>query len=359
MKVVFVNPTQGGVDYWRFWNPARELKARGWDVKSFPFQKVNFSADEWFNELYPADIVVFGWNLCGDYVRLPSMLKLIDTLKMNEGWNPRIVIDIDDHIDRIPTGFYNKESIEKYLHIYQQLWSVADGILCSTPQIYEYYKQFSKTYLCQNAVNETDFYVRPKGNERIRIGWAGGGQHRYDIAPMVTSVQQLLKERDDIELVTCGIKFGIDSNRYFHYEHAPFETWFNHLAFLNIDIGIVYQEDNEFNNAKSNLKYMENAMMSTPSVYCGQGSYDCIKNGHTGLIAKDIYEIVTQVRVLLDSPKYRNKISKNARKDVLENWNIKNHIRSYENAFKEIYGNGNNIFSDTSSVPSGVSNGVK
>lgn len=337
MRIAFVNSGQSGVDYWRMWNPAEALKARGHEVVYFK-KKPEFEPSEWFDYIFPADVVVIPWNLCKDTSGIKNIVSLFHALR-NGKWNPKVFVDIDDHVKEIPDGFVNKKAVEKFMPLFEHVWKHSDGFLCATEVLAKYYSKFNKTYYCPNAVNPDDFVERPNANPRLRIGWAGGGQHSYDIGPVLAALKQILSEYKDVEIATCGLKFDINDIRYSTFDHVPFEHWFSHLAFMDFDIGIAYQEDNVFNSGKSNLKYLENAMMGTAGIYSKTESYSCVKNGKTGLVAKTFRDFVPHLRTLIESPTYRQRLIKDARKDVIENWNIKEKVLNWENAFNDSFKN--------------------
>ena len=97
--------------------------------------------------------------------------------------------------------------------------------------------------------------------------------------------------------------------------------------------------NNEFNKCKSNLKYLEYSICGFPGVYSNIVYKDTVKHGTNGFIASNKSDWIYYISQLVENKYWRDKLSKNAYTDVVNNYDINWHwnkwLRVYKEAFNE------------------------
>jgi glycosyltransferase involved in cell wall biosynthesis len=101
------------------------------------------------------------------------------------------------------------------------------------------------------------------------------------------------------------------------------------LASCGFDIGIAPLETNRFNAGKSNLKYLELAVLGIPGVFTDFDPYKSVKQGKTGYKALKTDEWIDCLSKLIESPDLRKNMGIEARKHVLKDFNIKDTTKRY------------------------------
>ncbi len=88
-----------------------------------------------------------------------------------------------------------------------------------------------------------------------------------------------------------------------------------------MDINLAPLENTIFNEAKSENKWMEAALVKTVTVASDVGAFhDCVEHKVTGILCKDAGEWEAELRKVVEDPEYRKKISENAYLKCKENY---------------------------------------
>ncbi len=149
----------------------------------------------------------------------------------------------------------------------------------------------------------------------VTIGWTAGLEHAADVErlPIVPALQRLLDERDDVNVISIGLRLGLRSERYLHSEHVPLRMLTRQLAIL--DIGIAPISDIPFNRCRSDVKLKEYAAARVPWLASPIGPYADHGEKQGGRLVADDRWYEELVR-LIERPKDRQKLSKRASKWV-------------------------------------------
>jgi len=138
-----------------------------------------------------------------------------------------------------------------------------------------------------------------KGCSNIRLEILGDGVY-------VRQVEELIRKSQNKHIY---LKPWIDSNSIPNYLE-------------NIDIGVMpLIQQTRFNMAKSPTRVFEYMAMERPVVASCTGEANfIIKNGNNGFLAKDKKEFVGNLKLLINDNALREKIGKNARNTIMENY---------------------------------------
>jgi len=199
-------------------------------------------------------------------------------------------------------------------------------------------------------------------NEKLRIGWAGGKYHINKILELEDTFKKLNekyknkltfvfkgfdeenmnseKEKENFErLKDFFKKEKIDYEFHPYTKSGDWKQYYKELKSLGIDIFFAPLKNDPSHEAKSELKYLEASLIGAPIVVPAIGGHKyAVKNGETGILIypedqnKGFYEGISH---LIDNPKERERISENAKKDLLENYDVRKSSEELSKIFSE------------------------
>lgn len=166
-----------------------------------------------------------------------------------------------------------------------------------------------------NCIADAALNPDRRPHPRVTIGWTAGLEHAADVErlPILPALQRLLDERDDVNVISLGLRLGLRSARYFHVPSVPFRALT--LQLVEFDIGIAPLSDIAFNRSRSDIKVKEYAAAGVPWLASPIGPYVGLGEKQGGrLVADDRWH--EELTRLLEKPKDRRKLAKHASKWV-------------------------------------------
>ena len=291
MKITFVLDTpyawKSGIWYHRNHVPSIGLKRRGHDVRFISLGGT--IADELLE--WP-DVVIFGRTYHPDS-------KPLEALRQYKALGKRVLWDIDDDFWTVNPDNPSVAVSNAYKDQYEAFVRECDAVITPSKVIAKKVRKLVKNkevHICPNGINFEFYKERPRTHENLIIGYAGAASHWKDLEIIVEPLIKLSKEHDFIFVVygLVGgplegemyvydqiVKRGLQPEREEYYRSAL--NWFSRakeLKFLHIpfhppelhpvilskcdfDIGLAPLQDNEFNRAKSCIKFYEYASVGT------------------------------------------------------------------------------------------------
>lgn len=354
MNVYYIGSANDACCYVRMYMPCY---ANGYWADKMSLSSERKTIKQIQNDLRASDIVVFHRPENEEYSAIIKLLKA-------DG--KKIVIDnddtfkiADDHPLATWTSDANKVELKKRDSKFDELASQADLLTTSTEFLAEEYRKINKNVVVlPNCIDPMD-WDKPLGNKtkKVRIGMVGSVSYEYDYGH-IKGLLKTLSDRDDVELVLFGLgskKHQYDNpavTKHFEIEYkfwdtikkehtpwCPVSEYPSKLNEAKLDLMLIPRRDNYFNRCKSNVKWLEASMagiaVCAESFEDGKGPYDtCIEDGKTGWLIKD--KNWDRVLDIIKDKKLINKVGKNARKEVLKNYNIKNKAILWDNAYKTL-----------------------
>jgi len=266
------------------------------------------------------------------------------------------VFHVDDNVWDIPP---NNPAVSTYapggpvVQRYEMVMRSAHAVTTSTPHLAkEIMKRCQNSvYINRNLVDPeiADFITPGRDNpEEVRIGWFGTPHHHDDIVPMEPIFPELTK-LSKVKLVFMGyapptVLHNIPRKRWEYYDFVPVDGFYPALANLDFDIGLAPLVDNGFNKGKTARKAQEFAICKVPMILAPVLCYRDWRHGDTCLKPKENtpqawYE---RIRFLIENPKERERLARNAFVYVNQNHNIHTFIweraASYYKIYKEAKG---------------------
>ncbi|MEZ5471284.1 MAG: glycosyltransferase [Marinicella sp.] len=198
-----------------------------------------------------------------------SDTQLSALLQYKKQTSARILLGIDDLLTDIPdySPFYELTPEDSKTRI-KLACSLVDGVVVSTEQLAaelgEYHQNIQ---VIPNRLSKTiwqNLTICKTPQDKLRIGWAGAGQHQMDLAFLKPIVQATSSYCD---WVFFGDEPAQLDNSLYHFETAVLLPEYpKKLAKLNLDVAVAPLVDNRFNRAKSNLKLLEFGILGVPVI---------------------------------------------------------------------------------------------
>lgn len=364
MRVFVIPTTSSSIQYWRL----QSFVEAAWRTKVASFQNSLWEKNI-KNEIHPwqerltdgpkydpmyiralvptiesgcqqADAIVF------QMVHLEGALELFDAIKIKFPNTP-IFTEIDDNVLSIPSynqafDTYNPRS-EVRRRVVEQIRK-SDGVIVSTPYLKEVYSEFNgNIHVIQNSVDFKKWdRLKKKSKPGIRIGWAGGAGHGGDFEAVIPAIKRIAQNYD-VKFIFINGPTGTglpDSlkgvkNVEYKMRWEPILKYPQLLADQDFDIGIAPLVDSAFNRGKSNLKWLENAALSIPTVASNVGHFkETLTHGVDCMLANDEVEFEKHLISLITNRKLRSAIGRQARIKAEKDFNIDQVVKIYCEALK-------------------------
>jgi ubiquinone/menaquinone biosynthesis C-methylase UbiE/glycosyltransferase involved in cell wall biosynthesis len=272
----------------------------------------------------------------------------------------KLVTECDDWLFDVPA--YNiasnpyKPGSEKERVAYEQI-ELSDAVIASTSFIKEGLQNFfpeKKIYVVPNSLDfnvwdnlKGDGKCEPKKEGVIRIGFSGCGNHNGDLEIVKPVLLSLLEEFPNLEIIMSGYfecfkdikdpRFMVPG-RWVNIHEFP-----NMVAGWNLDIGIAPLRDNNFNRAKSNLRWLEYSALQIPTVASNvrpfkESFIEGIEPLHHDniLLASSKEDWYSKLKTLIQSGNLRYQYGQSAYKDVKERFNMDKTALFYKQVLEEI-----------------------
>lgn len=253
----------------------------------------------------------------------------------------KLVIDLDDDPVLINEGHPDIKGIEAKKDMRLRMVKLADHLVVSTEEIAKNVRQYNPYItVIPNAIDPEiwKFKNQLKKDGKVRIGWMASGSHFADLPIINPVMRDILKKYPNVEFHFAGMTWDEEKgDRFFHHvgsgNYAKFPKWYSELG---IDISIAPLKDTPFNRCKSNIKWLEAAMLEIPTVASDVLPYRDIRHGETGFLASNHAQFVKYLSKLIESEELRRKVGKAAKKEVLEHWTTDKFLPLYENLFTKL-----------------------
>lgn len=225
-----------------------------------------------------------------------------------------------------------RESILFGVPLYREALLTAGGGIASTSTIADQMRRAGakNVFVIQNAIDDeslrvsADLVNRPRNrkDDRVVVFYGSGSRaHNADFQEAAQALVRLLKTKEDVHLRIAGHLDLPDSFVEFgsRVERLPMTDFPAYLAYLReADISIAPLENSIFNDAKSNIKFLEAALVEVPSVCSPRKTFkEVILNGENGFTADSEEEWFDFLLKLASDRSLRQQLGTRARETVL------------------------------------------
>jgi glycosyltransferase involved in cell wall biosynthesis len=274
----------------------------------------------------------------------------LDFLHEQKAMGKKIVYELDDDFWHLPVKnpayrYYQAEGLARLAKFIR----AADLVTVSTEPLKRVVETMhNHVVVLPNAVDPdladaiTGLHQREQAPSPgvVRIGWAGTNFHQHDF-DCATDALIRIAECPQVKLVFIGwvperIEREVPAGKLEKHPFVPTNTYYHALARLKLDIGLAPLREHRFNEAKSNLKYLEYSMFKVPTVASPVFPYvTTITHGENGILVKKnrYHEWLRQLTGLVEDRAERERLGANAYATVQEKFHLKNTVGRWLDAY--------------------------
>ncbi|HPH95264.1 MAG TPA: glycosyltransferase family 4 protein [Anaerolineaceae bacterium] len=173
------------------------------------------------------------------------------------------------------------------------------------------------------ACAEAALKARPAHPGRLVAGYASGTPtHDHDFALATPALQAALARHPELELWLVG-PLQLDESwnallpRVKRCSFVPWRSLPQTLAQFDINLAPLAM-DNPFCQSKSEIKFMEAALVQTPTIASATPAFcHAIRSGENGFLARSSGDWAAALEALISQPELRANMARQARQDVL------------------------------------------
>jgi glycosyltransferase involved in cell wall biosynthesis len=255
---------------------------------------------------------------------------LITVAEIDDTIFDRAIYRANSNLERVSPGL--RQSVLADTPHYRAMLAVCQYAIASTRPLGRALHEAgaAEVYLVENGLDQETVRIAAgvravRGAEKpdriIRIIYGSASDtHDADFEVAAGALALTLKSHPQVRLCLAGYlkippALAEWSDRIERYEFTDFPAW---LALIGrCDVNIVPLVDNAFNDAKSNIKYIEASMVEIPSVCSPREPYaSIIDHGHNGFLAETTAEWQTALERLLVDRELRRQMGAAARGTV-------------------------------------------
>ncbi len=346
-RVLFVVGIQGAPLRYRAHLPAEALRMRGIHV-----DVVHYRDPVLEDHAAVADAVVL--------YRVPATDQVLDIVaRVRERERPvPVVFDIDDLIfDPDLDGVHGLDVLSederrlwwRGVARYRTTMELCDAYVGSTTALCEHVTAVTglPSYRFANGVGQNlarlseRELARDRSAGALRIGYfSGTDTHDADWAVAEPAVAEVLRSRPDVELwvgglLTTGPALAAFERRIRRLPMVPWTMLPARLRDVDVNLAPLVL-GSAFNEAKSAIKWLEAALVETPTVASPTQPFaEAIEHGRSGFLARTDEEWVEHIGTLLDDELLRRRIGGVAKREALLRWSPAQQGARYEEIVRQ------------------------
>lgn len=312
---------------YRIKHQREQLEINGYTTDEIYFKKISIN----LVRMYRA-FVIF---------RTPITPELLQFIEKAKSFNKKIIFDIDDlvidtkytntisHVQSLPAE--QKKQYDSDIENMKRTLQQCDAAITTTSRLKtELSKYCNNVFINRNvASNEMvslskKVLSQNKNQKIVRIGYFSGSvTHNEDFNMILPILTKILDKYENIELHLTGeISFPPILKKYkrrimFH----PFVNYRKLPELISkIDINLAPLTNSIFNEAKSEIKWIEAALVKVPTVASDIGAFhEMIQNDVTGILCDNLNKWESSICRLIESRELRQEIAENAYNYCIKN----------------------------------------
>lgn len=311
---------------YRVLNKAEQLEKLGYDVKV-----VNLSKLQLLDCKGASHIIIY---------RAPDLPILSQVCQLANKADVPVFYDIDDlvfdtkYTDQLAytqgLSTADKNNYDESVRGYGRMLDKCDAVITSTNQLAKELRNYKSTVILnRNVLSQELVEISQKtphvelDDNKVRMGYFSGSiTHNENFEMIKPAIISLLKEYKNLELHLAGhldipediACFGeqIVTHPYVDWRELP-------KLISSIDINLAPLVQSTFNEAKSEIKWLEAAAVKVPTVASKIGSFeDMIEDGIDGVLASETEWKEKLERLIVDKD-FKIQIAENAYQSVMTN----------------------------------------
>lgn len=274
MNILMAGSPSKGVGHWRVRMASKVLEANGHTVMQVN-HPVDVGPQQYLTEC--AEILV-KWQPDIVWSGILNRTTISLFRKCREFGVIGRVLDIDDLVHDVPPANLAHRALESkslgHKKMFNAIMSVTDAVSCTTPFLRDYYHKWrgQSAFVCPNVVDADEIgpsILGPSPDTRLRVGIIYNVNRHMDYVAMMPILRQMVD--DGIIHLTCFGSFpehfwGCSPKDVRWVKHCEPGHFWTALSMATPDVIINRLEPNDFNKAKSNIKWLEATMVGAAFV---------------------------------------------------------------------------------------------
>jgi len=278
------------------------------------------------------------------FYRVPAEESVLQLGKESQRLGLKTIFDVDDLIfdEALLKTNINIQNLPKHIQAqvfsgaktYKKAMSSMDYCSASTAVLAEHMTQHSdhETFIIPNALDNELLSLsnieKPfKDEDTISIVYGSGtSTHDIDFQEVAPALFNILSKYAHVQLVIHGTLTLPDNFQTLKTQirEIPFMESSAYYTCLNgYDINIAPLEPSIFNDAKSNIKYLEASIFKVPTIASHVREYEAIiKHGENGFLASNEEEWTKAFEALIGERTLRQTVGLNAYNTVLDSHTV-------------------------------------
>ncbi|WP_256940329.1 glycosyltransferase [Acetobacter orientalis] len=316
---------------YRVWQKKEELEILGWSVEVI----------DWYDPQSAISALQTAWEVILYRVTLSETIKVIleeaRRLRLSPWWEVDDLI-FDASLYRQNSNLHSLSKSERShllnnAGLYAECLQLCDRGIASTSALANIMKQIGISEVCviENGLDSKTLQIgenilsrkqkQKKCNDIIIAYGSGTRTHDHDFLECSSGLLLAMKEEPRLKLriigeLTLTKEFDTLTERVEYLEGRDYAGYMELLA--DADITIAPLEPTVFNDAKSNIKFLEAAILKVPAICSPRDAFKTIiRNGHNGYLAENAMEWKEAFLKLARNPQLRQLITANAHAEVL------------------------------------------
>jgi glycosyltransferase involved in cell wall biosynthesis len=302
---------------------------------------VGYGVDVYEPNVFPYEKLLKSYKIIVAH-RVPHTYEFEQFVSKAKKWDIKVIFEKDDlvfdtsllyQIDAyMKMDLQEKQLYEDGVRRYRKALSLCDAVVVSTEKLkQEIEKSFPdkpiiisrnriSSEMEQAAIKAREIYI-PE-DKVIRIAYFSGTKtHAKDFAESVSALSRILKEFPEVRLMVVGHLDIPEELQPFssQIEEVPFLPW-QDLPGLYRKVAInlaPLEQNNDFTEAKSELKYFEAGLVCVPTIASNWGAFRVgITDKVNGRLCSHPQEWENALRELITNPKLRHEMGQKAFEDV-------------------------------------------
>jgi len=261
---------------------------------------------------------------------------------------PLIVYEFDDAFDRLPENHPGYAYYQNMKSNFEEYIKQADMVSVSTPVLKQYYSSLNaNTVVLPNTVNEDVWQpvkdTKPKAGKATKILFSGTLGHGTDLEVIAKALQKILEEYGSkVELWLWGDEvpglMQYKNVKMFESFHTDYREYARILKQGAFDFALIPLAPNEFNYAKSHIKWLEYSASGIAGVYSDIPAYkEAVRDYKTGIVVHNDPEAWEEaIRFMIENPKERRKIARAAYKEVWQKHTLSQNLHLWREAYERL-----------------------